>query len=123
MPLFGQSGGIYDRYSNTFLNAVDLLRSLLQAVLMALSILLINAYLDYFATGGPSGVGVAVDRQRSPHVADPRGVGDANGVARGLRFERNFILSGCRIGEGPASSRLTTRELAQTSPARAQSWY
>jgi phospholipid/cholesterol/gamma-HCH transport system permease protein len=58
--LFGQSGGLYDHYFNTFLNPIDLLWSLLQAVLMALTILLIHTFYGYHATGGPSGVGVAV---------------------------------------------------------------
>jgi phospholipid/cholesterol/gamma-HCH transport system permease protein len=58
--LFGQSGGLYNHYFTTFLNPIDLLWSFLQAVLMALTILLIHTYYGYFATGGPSGVGVAV---------------------------------------------------------------
>jgi phospholipid/cholesterol/gamma-HCH transport system permease protein len=58
--LFGQSAGLYDHYFSTFLNPVDLLWSFLQAVLMALTILLIHTYFGYFASGGPSGVGVAV---------------------------------------------------------------
>lgn len=58
--LFGQSKGLYDHYFNTFLNPIDLLWSFLQAVLMAITILLIHTYFGYFATGGPSGVGVAV---------------------------------------------------------------
>jgi len=58
--LFGQSGGLYDHYFDTFLNPIDLLWSFLQAVLMAITILLIHTYFGYFATGGPSGVGVAV---------------------------------------------------------------
>ena len=58
--LLGQSGGLYAHYFNTFLNPIDLLWSFLQAVLMALAILLIHTYYGYFATGGPSGVGVAV---------------------------------------------------------------
>jgi phospholipid/cholesterol/gamma-HCH transport system permease protein len=58
--VFGQSGGLYDHYFNTFLNPIDLLWSFLQALLMALTILLIHTYYGYFATGGPSGVGVAV---------------------------------------------------------------
>jgi phospholipid/cholesterol/gamma-HCH transport system permease protein len=58
--LLGQSGGLYDHYFNTFLNPIDLLWSFLQAILMALAILLIHTYYGYFATGGPSGVGVAV---------------------------------------------------------------
>jgi phospholipid/cholesterol/gamma-HCH transport system permease protein len=58
--LFGQSGGLYDHYFNTFLNPIDLLWSFLQAILMALTILLIHTYYGFYATGGPSGVGVAV---------------------------------------------------------------
>ena len=58
--LFGQSGGLYQHYFNTFLNPTDLLWSFLQAVLMAITILLIHTYYGYFASGGPAGVGVAV---------------------------------------------------------------
>jgi phospholipid/cholesterol/gamma-HCH transport system permease protein len=58
--LFGQSAGLYNHYFSTFLNPIDLLWSFLQAVLMALVILLVHTYYGYFATGGPSGVGVAV---------------------------------------------------------------
>jgi phospholipid/cholesterol/gamma-HCH transport system permease protein len=57
--LFGQSGGLYDHYFDTFLNPIDLLWSFLQAVLMAIAILLVHTYFGYFATGGPSGVGAA----------------------------------------------------------------
>jgi phospholipid/cholesterol/gamma-HCH transport system permease protein len=57
--LFGQSGGLYQHYFSTFLNPIDLLWSFLQAVLMALTILLIHTYFGYFASGGPAGVGVA----------------------------------------------------------------
>ncbi len=60
VALFGQSGGLYDHYFNTFLNPVDLLWSFLQAVLMAITILLIHTYFGFFAAGGPSGVGTAV---------------------------------------------------------------
>jgi phospholipid/cholesterol/gamma-HCH transport system permease protein len=58
--LFGQSAGLYAHYFDTFLNPIDLVWSFLQAVLMAITILLIHTYFGYFATGGPSGVGVAV---------------------------------------------------------------
>src|SRR4051812_12179269 len=58
--LLGQSGGLYDHYFDTFLNPIDLLWSFLQAVLMAITILLIHTYFGYFATGGPAGVGAAV---------------------------------------------------------------
>jgi phospholipid/cholesterol/gamma-HCH transport system permease protein len=58
--LFGQSGGLYDHYFNTFLNPIDLLWSFVQALLMAMTILLIHTYYGFYASGGPSGVGVAV---------------------------------------------------------------
>lgn len=57
--LFGQSGGLYNHYFTTFLNPIDLFWSFLQAVAMALTILLIHTYYGYFASGGPAGVGVA----------------------------------------------------------------
>ncbi len=57
--LFGQSGGLYHHYFDTFLNPYDLLWSFLQAVLMAIGVLLIHTYYGYFANGGPEGVGVA----------------------------------------------------------------
>jgi phospholipid/cholesterol/gamma-HCH transport system permease protein len=58
--LFGQPGGLYDHYFHTFLNPIDLLWSFVQGILMALAVLLIHTYFGYFASGGPSGVGVAV---------------------------------------------------------------
>src|ERR1700757_300287 len=58
--IFGQSSGLYNHYFSTFLNPIDLLWSFLQAVLMALAILLVHTYFGYFASGVPSGVGAAV---------------------------------------------------------------
>ena len=58
--LLGQSSGLYSHYFDTFLNPIDLLWSFLQAILMAIAILLVHTYYGFFATGGPSGVGVAV---------------------------------------------------------------
>ncbi|MGW0180074.1 MlaE family ABC transporter permease [Nocardia sp. NPDC003345] len=58
--ILGQSSGLYDHYFATFLNPVDLLWSFLQAILMAITILLIHTYFGFFAAGGPSGVGTAV---------------------------------------------------------------
>ncbi|HEY7050598.1 MAG TPA: ABC transporter permease, partial [Mycobacterium sp.] len=58
--IFGQSSGLYNHYFSTFLNPIDLLWSFLQAILMGLAVLLVHTYYGYFATGGPSGVGVAV---------------------------------------------------------------
>jgi phospholipid/cholesterol/gamma-HCH transport system permease protein len=57
--VYGQSTGVYDHYFNTFLNPIDLLWSFLQAILMALAVLLLHTYYGYFASGGPEGVGVA----------------------------------------------------------------
>ncbi|EHM14971.1 hypothetical protein MBOL_43930 [Mycobacteroides abscessus subsp. bolletii BD] len=58
--IFGQSDGLYTHYFSTFLSPIDLLWSFLQAVLMALAILLVHTYFGYFASGGPAGVGAAV---------------------------------------------------------------
>ena len=58
--LLGQSPGLYDHYFRTFLNPIDLLWSFLQAIVMALAVLMVHTYYGYYATGGPSGVGVAV---------------------------------------------------------------
>jgi phospholipid/cholesterol/gamma-HCH transport system permease protein len=60
VTVFGQSAGLYNHYFRTFLNPIDLLWSFLQAILMAVLILLIHTYFGYFAAGGPAGVGVAV---------------------------------------------------------------
>ncbi len=60
--VFGQSTGVYDHYFDTFLNPYDLLWSFLQAVAMAIVIMLIHTYYGYTATGGPAGVGEAVGR-------------------------------------------------------------
>ena len=42
--LFGQSSGLYQHYFSTFLNPIDLLWSCLQAVLMAIAVLVILTY-------------------------------------------------------------------------------
>jgi phospholipid/cholesterol/gamma-HCH transport system permease protein len=60
--VYGQSTGVYDHYFTTFLNATDLIWSFLQAVLMAIVVMLVHTYYGYHATGGPAGVGEAVGR-------------------------------------------------------------
>lgn len=60
--IYGQSAGVYDHYFNTFLNPLDLIWSFLQAVLMAVVIMLVHTYYGYTASGGPAGVGEAVGR-------------------------------------------------------------
>jgi phospholipid/cholesterol/gamma-HCH transport system permease protein len=58
VALLGQSSGLYDHYFSTFLNPIDLLRSFIQAICMAITILLIHTFYGN-ASGGPAGVGVA----------------------------------------------------------------
>ena len=58
--VYGQSGGVYDHYFSTFLIPTDILWSFVQAVAMAITIMLIHTYYGYNAAGGPAGVGSAV---------------------------------------------------------------
>ncbi|MFT3660136.1 MAG: ABC transporter permease [Gordonia sp. (in: high G+C Gram-positive bacteria)] len=58
--LYGQSGGVYDHYFDTFLIPSDILWSFVQAITMAIAVMLIHTYYGYTASGGPVGVGVAV---------------------------------------------------------------
>jgi len=59
---YGQSTGVYDHYFYTFLNPVDLLWSFVQALSMAVVVMLVHTYYGYTASGGPAGVGEAVGR-------------------------------------------------------------
>lgn len=58
--IYGQSAGVYDHYFSTFLIPSDILWSFLQAILMALAVMMIHTYYGYNASGGPVGVGIAV---------------------------------------------------------------
>lgn len=60
--IYGQSSGVYDHYFNTFLNPTDIIWSFVQAVLMAVVIMLVHTYYGFNASGGPAGVGEAVGR-------------------------------------------------------------
>ena len=60
--VYGQSAGVYDHYFYTFLNPTDLLWSFLQALIMAIVVMLVHTYYGYTASGGPAGVGEAVGR-------------------------------------------------------------
>jgi phospholipid/cholesterol/gamma-HCH transport system permease protein len=60
--VYGQSGGVYDHYFNTFLIPTDLLWSFVQTIAMATVIMLVHTYYGYTASGGPAGVGEAVGR-------------------------------------------------------------
>ncbi len=56
----GQSTGSYDHYFNLFLPPVDVLWSFGKVLVFAFVIILVHCYYGYVASGGPSGVGVAV---------------------------------------------------------------
>jgi phospholipid/cholesterol/gamma-HCH transport system permease protein len=60
--VYGQATGIYDHYFRTFLNPVDIIYSIIQAVVMGLVVMLIHTYYGFTAAGGPAGVGEAVGR-------------------------------------------------------------
>ncbi|MET4431711.1 phospholipid/cholesterol/gamma-HCH transport system permease protein [Mycolicibacterium sp. 624] len=60
--VYGQSTGVYDHYFKTFLNPADLVWSFVQAMVMALTVMIIHTYYGYTASGGPAGVGEAVGR-------------------------------------------------------------
>jgi phospholipid/cholesterol/gamma-HCH transport system permease protein len=60
--LFGQSGGLYDHYFDTFLNPIDLIWSFVQSIAMAIVIMLVHTFYGFTASGGPAGVGEAVGR-------------------------------------------------------------
>ena len=62
IAFYGQSSGVYDHYFNTFLNTTDIIWSFLQAVVMAVVIMLVHTYYGFTARGGPAGVGEAVGR-------------------------------------------------------------
>jgi phospholipid/cholesterol/gamma-HCH transport system permease protein len=60
--VYGQSTGVYDHYFNTFLNPFDLIWSFLQAIVMAIVVMMVHTYYGFNAGGGPAGVGEAVGR-------------------------------------------------------------
>nr|WP_245721434.1 ABC transporter permease [Nocardia crassostreae] len=58
--IYGQSAGVYDHYFETFLIPSDILWSFGQAIVMAITVMMIHTYYGYHAAGGPVGVGIAV---------------------------------------------------------------
>ncbi|MGH9187476.1 MAG: ABC transporter permease, partial [Acidimicrobiales bacterium] len=59
---FGMSAGVYDYYFELYLPFIDVIFSLVKAVIFAIVVALIHCYYGYNASGGPAGVGVAVGR-------------------------------------------------------------
>jgi phospholipid/cholesterol/gamma-HCH transport system permease protein len=59
---YGQSAGTYDHYFHAFLPPGDVLWSFGKVLVFAVVVILIHCYHGYTASGGPSGVGVAVGK-------------------------------------------------------------
>lgn len=59
---YGQSGGTYQHYFETFLIPSDILWSLAKTIVMAIAVIAVCCYYGFTATGGPAGVGFAVGR-------------------------------------------------------------
>jgi phospholipid/cholesterol/gamma-HCH transport system permease protein len=60
--LYGQSVGTYEHYFRTFLRPEDLGWSCVEAVIIAVVVMITHCYYGYTAGGGPVGVGLAVGR-------------------------------------------------------------
>ncbi len=58
----GQSAGTYDHYFGQFLSSTDVLWSFGKVLIFSVMVILAHCYYGYRASGGPSGVGVAVGR-------------------------------------------------------------
>lgn len=56
------SPGAYDTRLDLFLPPIDILYSLIKAVIFVVVVVLIHTYYGFYAKGGPAGVGVAVGR-------------------------------------------------------------
>lgn len=91
--VYGQSTGVYDHYFRTFLNPTDLIWSFVQAICMAIVVMLVHTYYGFNASGGPAGVGEAVGRAvRSSLIA---AVGITMFVSLAIYGQSgNFHLSG-----------------------------
>lgn len=59
---FGLSEGTFDHYMFTFMQPLDILFSFIQALFVAVVVILIHTYYGYTASGGPAGVGEAVGK-------------------------------------------------------------
>ena len=59
---YGQSGGVFTHYFNTFFIPADAIRSFVVSLCVVTAIMLIHTYYGYTASGGPAGVGEAVGR-------------------------------------------------------------
>jgi phospholipid/cholesterol/gamma-HCH transport system permease protein len=60
--LYGQPSGTYEHYFRTFLRPEDVFWSFLEAIIIAVIVMVTHCYYGYTASGGPVGVGEAVGR-------------------------------------------------------------
>ncbi|WP_211241354.1 MlaE family ABC transporter permease [Pseudonocardia spinosispora] len=59
---FGQSKGTYLHYFHEFLVPIDIVYSVMKAVIFVVIATLVHCYFGYYASGGPQGVGAASGR-------------------------------------------------------------
>ena len=59
---YGQSAGTYEHYFRTFLRPDDVFWSFVEAIIIAVVVMITHCYYGYNASGGPVGVGEAVGR-------------------------------------------------------------
>ncbi|HEX2240508.1 MAG TPA: ABC transporter permease, partial [Actinomycetota bacterium] len=62
VELLGLSGGTYSHYFSLFLPPIDVVYSLIKAMVFAIAVALIHCYYGFNAKGGPAGVGIAVGK-------------------------------------------------------------
>jgi phospholipid/cholesterol/gamma-HCH transport system permease protein len=60
--LYGQPSGTYEHYFRSFLRPEDVLWSFVEAIIIAVVVMLTHCYYGYNASGGPVGVGDAVGK-------------------------------------------------------------
>lgn len=58
----GQSTGTYEHYFNAFLQPLDVVYSVIKAVVFIVAVILLHSYQGFYARGGPEGVGIASGR-------------------------------------------------------------
>ncbi|WP_425461770.1 ABC transporter permease [Mycobacterium helveticum] len=60
--IYGQSSGTYNHYFQTFLRPDDVFWSFVEAVIIAVIVMITHCYYGFTASGGPAGVGESVGR-------------------------------------------------------------
>ncbi|EFV12260.2 hypothetical protein HMPREF9336_02879 [Segniliparus rugosus ATCC BAA-974] len=58
----GEASGTYYHYFDSFIHPIDVVYSVVKAIVFVVAIIAIHGYQGYYASGGPEGVGVAAGR-------------------------------------------------------------